>query len=76
MKEVAPSNELRRWYRHDPDKWREFRKRYFAELDRATEAVAELQSLAREGDVVLVYSSRERRYNNAEALREYLEARH
>ncbi len=75
LKELAPSNELRRWYGHDPARWDEFRRRYFAELDAQPEAVAELLSLAASETLVLVYSSREQRYNNATALKEYIEAK-
>ena len=75
VKEVAPSSELRRWYRHDPKKWTEFKRRYFDELGQKQEVVAVLLSLATSGDLVLVYASRERILNNASALKEYLDAR-
>lgn len=74
-KEVAPSNELRKWYGHDPDKWEEFKRRYFAELDAEPEGLDELLERVRQGAVTFVYSSKERRYNNARALREYVESR-
>ena len=71
-KSVAPSNELRRWYRHDQAKWAEFRDRYSAELDANPEAVAELREQLGTGPATLVFSSKEERFNNASALREYL----
>ncbi len=71
-KAVAPSNELRRWYRHDPAKWAEFRDRYFAELDSNPEGVAELRAQLGAGPATLVFSSKEESLNNASALREYL----
>lgn len=71
-KAVAPSNELRKWYRHDPAKWEEFRRRYFVELDAAEAAVAELREHASVGTVTFVFSSKEEKLNNASALREYL----
>ncbi len=74
-KAVAPSNELRKWYGHDPDKWADFRKRYFGELDANSDAVAELQTHLGSGTVTLVFSSKETRLNNASALKEYLESR-
>ncbi len=74
-KEVSPSNELRKWYRHDPAKWHEFRTRYFAELDQCPEAIAELRSLANDQVVTLVFGSKEERLNNATALRDYLMTR-
>lgn len=73
-KATAPSTELRRWYQHDPEKWPEFRRRYFAELDAMPEALAELRRELGTGQVTLVFSSVEEELNNASALREYLEA--
>ena len=71
-KEIAPSHELRRWYQHDSEKWPEFRRRYFAELDSHREAVAELRASLGEGTVTLVFASRETELNNASALKEFL----
>ena len=73
-KSVAPSSELRKWYGHDHSKWREFRERYFAELDANPEGLAELQIHLRGSTATLVFSSKEEHLNNASALREYLEA--
>ncbi len=72
-KAIAPSNELRRWYQHDPAKWDEFRRRYFAELDANPAGVAELRTHLGHGTVTILYGSKEARLNNATALREYLE---
>jgi uncharacterized protein YeaO (DUF488 family) len=72
---VSPSNELRRWYGHDPEKWDEFRQRYFEELDANPEGVSELRSHLGTGAVTLLYSSTETRLNNASALKDYLETR-
>ncbi len=72
LKEVAPSTGLRQWFSHDPAKWEEFRRRYFRELDSNPGAWKPLLEAARQGDVALVYSSRDTEYNNAVALREYL----
>lgn len=74
-KELAPSDALRRWFRHDPSRWEEFKTRYFAELDEAAHAVAPLLERAREGRVTLLYGARDTRHNQAVALREYLERR-
>ncbi len=73
-KTVAPSNELRKWYGHDPDKWDQFRQRYFQELDANAEGVAELRTHLGSGTVTLIFSSKETRLNNASALKEYLES--
>ncbi len=72
-KDVAPSNELRHWYGHDPDKWCEFNERYFAELDQAVDAWRPLVEAARKGDITLLFSSKELERNNAVSLRAYLE---
>jgi uncharacterized protein YeaO (DUF488 family) len=72
LKEVAPSTALRKWFAHDPAKWEEFRRRYFAELDAQPQAWQPLLTAAAEGDVTLLYSSRDQEHNNAVALRDYL----
>ena len=73
LKDVAPSTELRRWFGHDPSKWAEFRRRYTRELDERPENWRPLVDAARRGDVVLLYSSRDREHNNAIVLRDYLD---
>ena len=72
-REIAPSAELRRWYRHDPEKWPEFRRRYFLELGANADGVGELRAKLGSGLSTLVFSSKETRLNNASALREFLE---
>lgn len=71
--EVAPSRELREWFHHDPQRWNEFRRRYFVELKRHEDAVSPILEAAREGAVTLLYSSHDTEHNNAVALREFLE---
>ena len=75
LKEVGPSTDLRKWFGHDPDKWGEFRRRYFRELDSRPEAWRPIVSAARRGVVTLIYSSHDTRHNNAVALEEYLRKR-
>ena len=72
-KDIAPSNELRKWYRHDPAKWPEFRRRYFAELDAAPEGVEAMRSELGRGMNTILFGSKEERLNNARALVDYLE---
>ena len=72
LKEVGPSTELRKWFSHDPEKWGEFRQRYFRELDSRPQAWQPIVSASRRGSVTLVYSSHDTRHNNAVALQEYL----
>jgi uncharacterized protein YeaO (DUF488 family) len=73
LKDVAPSDDLRRWFGHDPARWEEFKQRYFAELDGKPEALEPIRVAAREGDVTLVYSARDTQHNQAVALKAYLE---
>ncbi|MEJ2771720.1 MULTISPECIES: DUF488 domain-containing protein [unclassified Stygiolobus] len=72
LKDVAPSDELRRWYNHEPDKWEEFKRRYFEELSRNPKVEILLQLIKKGNNVTLLYASKSP-YNNAVALREYLE---
>jgi len=72
LREIAPSSELRKWFSHDPAKWEEFKKRYFKELEAKPEVVSRLLEIIAKGPVTLLYSAREREYNQAVALKEYL----
>lgn len=73
LKEAGPSTELRKWFHHDPEKWAEFRKKYFAELDHSPEAWAPIRDAAKSGTVTLLYSSHDAEHNNAVALKDYIE---
>ncbi len=75
LKDVAPSGDLRRWFSHDPAKWREFRRRYFRELEANAAAWEPILKAARQGTVTLLYSARDIEHNNAVALKEFLEAK-
>ncbi len=75
LKEIGPSNDLRKWFGHDPKKWDDFRKRYFGELDQKGELVDQIVTKAREGDVVLLFGAKDEEHNNAVALKEYIESR-
>ncbi|HEU5352552.1 MAG TPA: DUF488 family protein [Terracidiphilus sp.] len=70
--EVAPSPELSEWFHHDPKYWDEFRRRYFAELKYHTDALSPILEAARKGTVTLLYTCRDKKHNNAVALREFL----
>ena len=74
VKDLAPSTELRNWYRHDPEKWTEFKKRYWKELDRNPGLVSKLAEECRGRTVSFVFSSKEEKLNNAVALKEYIES--
>ena len=73
-KQIAPSNELRKWYGHDPEKWDPFKEKYFHELDANPEAVAELMGhICQDRPTTFVFSSKERELNNAAVLKAYVE---
>jgi uncharacterized protein YeaO (DUF488 family) len=72
-KEVAPSDKLRKWYNHEPEKWDEFCRLYFIELDKNPTAWHPILAMAREQDVTLLFGSKELERNNAKALQMYLE---
>ena len=72
LKDVAPSTQLRHWYAAHRDQAEEFGRRYVEELDASPDAWTPILEAARSGDVVLLYSSRDREHNNAVVLRDYL----
>ena len=72
-KEIAPSTALRRWFNHEPDKWTQFKARYFRELRARPEPLRPIVERARAGRVTFVFASRELRFNNAVALKEFVE---
>jgi uncharacterized protein YeaO (DUF488 family) len=73
LKEVAPSDDLRKWFDHDPDRWEEFRARYAKELDEKPEALDPIREAARQGDITLIFAAKDTEHNNAVALKVYLE---
>lgn len=78
LRDVAPSDELRRWYHARPDEWSSFRKRYLKELTRpqAQEALRQLYSLAtKRARLTLLFASKNETHNNAIVLKELLEGR-
>lgn len=75
MKDIAPSTELRTWFGHDPGKWRELRKSYWAELRATPELVAQLRQKIAAGTVTFVFAASDAGHNSAVALKEFLERR-
>jgi uncharacterized protein YeaO (DUF488 family) len=73
-KDLAPSTPLRKWFGHDPAKWKEFRTRYRTELKRSgqSDALKELAKLSRRKTVTLVYGAADEKHNQAVALKEFL----
>lgn len=74
LKGVAPGATLRKWFGHDPAKWEEFKRRYWAELDNGPEGLGTLRAALTSGNTLtLVFGARDVEHNNAVALKEYLE---
>ncbi len=79
LKEIAPGNDLRKWFGHDPEKWDEFKRRYFKELEALPgkeELLSVIAERSRKGVVTLLYAAKDEHHNNAVALMEYLHAQH
>lgn len=72
LREIAPSPELRKWFRHDPRKWPEFQARYKAELNANADAAGRLKELIGNGPVTLLYAARDTEHNSALLLRKWL----
>jgi uncharacterized protein YeaO (DUF488 family) len=73
MKDVAPSNALRKWFGHKPEKWSEFQKKYRSELGKEKELVAELKKMAKEhGTLTLLFGAKDEEHNEAVVLADYL----
>src|SRR6187401_373017 len=72
LKDVAPSTELRKWYSHDPERWPEFRRHYWAELKQQGDLLLLLKHRTTEGSVTFVYAAHDEEHNSAVALKEYL----
>lgn len=72
LKDITPSDSLRKWFGHDPDKWEAFRERYAKELDEKPELVERLRAMAAEGRVTLLFAAKDTERNNAIALRDHL----
>jgi len=73
LKDVAPSDALRRWFGHDPTKWEEFCRRYKDELETHPEFWRPLLDMARTQTITLLFSAHDLEHNNAVALRSFLE---
>jgi len=72
MKELAPTTELRTWFGHDPAKWKEFSRKYKAELDEHKEAVDKLLKVIRKQEkVTLLYAAADEQYTHALVLQHY-----
>lgn len=75
LKEIAPSNELRKWFAHDPGRWKEFQTRYREELKDKKQYIEQIKEIAKKKDnVTLVYAAKDEDHNNALVLQEILES--
>jgi uncharacterized protein YeaO (DUF488 family) len=75
LKDVAPSTELRKWFGHDPAKWKQFQARYRKELREKKDALALLKQKNEEQTVTLVYGARDKEHNEALVLKSILDRR-
>jgi uncharacterized protein YeaO (DUF488 family) len=75
LKDVAPSSELRKWFGHDPAKWKQFQVRYRKELREKKDALKLLKEKGHDHTITLVYGARDEQHNEALVLRKILEGR-
>jgi len=73
LKDIAPSTELRKWFGHDPEKWKSFRGRYETELKSKDELVEMLKAKAGKGTITLLYAARDEKHNEALVLKKVVE---
>jgi len=73
LKELAPSDALRKWFGHDPDKWTAFRIKYKKELKLKADLVSRLRGESKKGAVTLLFAAKDAEHNNAVVLKEQIE---
>jgi len=73
LKDIAPSDQLRKWFAHDPAKWVEFKQKYFYELGNKKAVIDEIKKRAK-SSVTLLCAAKDEQHNNAQVLKEYIEA--
>jgi len=74
FKDIAPSDELRKWFLHDTEKWIEFKQKYKNELENKSELLDEIKQIEKKEKVVtLLYAAKDNKHNNASVLKEILE---
>lgn len=72
-KDIAPSDSLRKWFSHDPKRWHEFKSRYFEELEKNDKSLDTILDKVKKESVTLLYGAKDEKFNNAVALKEYLD---
>ena len=75
LKEIAPSDKLRKWFSHDPKKYEEFKRRYAKELEDKSEILKRIKSESKKGTITILFSAKDTEHNNATVLKELLSAR-
>jgi uncharacterized protein YeaO (DUF488 family) len=72
LKDISPSNELRKWFGHDPARWEEFKRKYKKELEDKGEIIDDLKREAGQGTITFLYSAKDEEHNNAVILKEII----
>ena len=75
LQQTAPTADLRKWFAHDPARWKQFQTRYRNELRQKKDAIQSLKDEAKERTVTLVYAARDEAHNGALVLKRFLEGR-
>jgi uncharacterized protein YeaO (DUF488 family) len=75
LKDLAPSTELRKWFGHDPTKWKQFQQRYRKELRAGNDAIGLLREKCEQGTITLLYGAKDKEHNEALVLQTLLERR-
>jgi uncharacterized protein YeaO (DUF488 family) len=73
LKDIAPTTELRKWFNHEPNKWPEFKKRYWAEISNNIDALSALEKYLAKGKVTIVYGAKDEEHNDAVVIKQYLD---
>jgi uncharacterized protein YeaO (DUF488 family) len=76
LRDISPSNELRKWYGHEPEKWAGFKRKYLEEIKGKKRELDLLRQKAKGGTVTFLFSSKEEKLNNAAALKEFMDSKH
>lgn len=74
-KELAPTSELRKWFGHKPERWREFQKKYLDELEKNKAVEVFIKTHQKAKKLTLLYASKDEKHNHAVVLRQFLESR-
>jgi uncharacterized protein YeaO (DUF488 family) len=72
LKDIAPSTELRKWFNHDPEKWKEFQKKYQQELKENKEAITIIKEHLKQERVTLIYAAKDEVHNEAQVIKEFI----